>query len=145
MRSLTRHILIIGRLFVLIFFLANSGFTVVLYHCTMGDMDCCGTSDDDMSVACGMMDVPPTSSGPSITSGFNCLSVIIAGGLRTDPTVVEKESAARLLKVDLIAAFNPHSALSTGTPQVQPFSPVAAPDVSPPTVERYVLNSTFLI
>jgi hypothetical protein len=145
MRFLNRHLLTIGRLFVLLFFLANSGFTVVLYHCTMGEIDCCGTSDNDMSCACSMMDPPQTSSGPSITAGINCQSVIVAGGLKTDPTVVEKESAARLLKVDLVAAFAPDFAGSTITSQFQPVSLPSARDVSPPTVETYVLNSTFLI
>jgi len=145
MRFFNRHILTIGRLFVLLFFLANSGFTVVLYHCTMGEMDCCAGSDDEMSGACSMMDPPQTSSGPSITAGINCQSVIIAGGLKTDPTVVEKESAPRLLKVDLTAAFALDRSLSTDTSQFQSFSLTAVRDVSPPTVETYVLNSTFLI
>ena len=145
MRSLNRHLLTIGRLFVLLFFLANSGFTVVLYHCTMGEMDCCGTSDDGMSCGCSMMDPPQISSGPSITAGISCQSLIVAGGLKTDPTVVEKESAARLLKVDLVPAFTPDFTSFTTTCQLQPFSLPSLRDVSPHTVETYVLNSAFLI
>jgi hypothetical protein len=145
MRFLNRHLPTIGRLFVLLFFVANSGFTVVLYHCTMGEMDCCATSDDEMSRACCAMDPAQASSGPSITAGINCQSVIIAGGLKTDPTVVEKESVARLLKVDVLGTFAPGLALSTVTSRLQPFSLTAVRGVSPPTVKTYVLNSTFLI
>jgi hypothetical protein len=145
MRFPNRHILTIGRLFVLVFFLANSGFTVVLYHCTMEEMDCCSTSDEQMSGACSMMDPPQTSSGPAVTSGDNCHSMTIAGGLKTDPTVVEKESVARVIKMDLVPAFTPDFALSTVFPQVQSFSSAASQNVSTPAVETYILNSTFLI
>jgi hypothetical protein len=145
MKFLNRHLLTIGRLFVLLFLLANSGFTVVLYRCTMGEIDCCGTSEDDMSCACSTMDPPHTSSEPSIAAGINCQSVIVAGGLKTDPTVVEKESAARLLKVDLVVAFAPNFASSTITSQFHPFFLPSVRDVSPPTVGTYILNSTFLI
>jgi hypothetical protein len=145
MRFLNQHILTIGRLFVLLFFLANSGFTVVLYHCTMEEMECCTTSDGQMSGACSMMDPPQTPSGPAVTSGDNCQSMIIAGGLKTDPTLLEKESVGRVIKLDLVPAFTPDFAFSTVFPQVQPFSLTASQNVSPPAVETYVLNSTFLI
>ena len=145
MRFLNRHIVIIGRLFVLLFFLANSGFTVVLYHCTMEEMDCCNTSDERMSDACSMMDPPQASSGPAITAGDNCHCVIVAGGLKTDPTVVEKESLTQVIKVDLVSSFTPSLALSTVSSQVRLFSSTASQNASPPAVETYVLNSTFLI
>lgn len=145
MRFLNRHILTIGRLFVLLFFVANSGFTVVLYHCTMEEMDCCTTSNGQMSSDCSMMDPPQTSSGPSVTAGNDCHSMIIAGGVKTDPTVVEKESVARVIKVDLAASFTPDFALSTVSSLYQSFSLSASQIASAPAVETYVLNSTFLI
>jgi hypothetical protein len=145
MRFLNRHIVTVGRLFVLLFFLANSGFTVVFYHCTMEEMDCCGSKDEEMSGACSMMDPPQASSGPAVTSGDNCHSIIVAGGLKTDPTVLEKESVARVIKVDLVPAFTPDFTLSTVFPQVQPLFSNASQNVSSPAVETYVLNSTFLI
>jgi hypothetical protein len=92
-----------------------------------------------------MMDPPQASSGPAVTAGDNCHSMVIAGGLKTDPTVVEKESVARVIKVDLVAAFSPNLAVSTVSFQVQPFSLTASQNASPPAVETYVLNSTFLI
>jgi hypothetical protein len=145
MRFLNRHILTIGRLFVLLFFLANSGFTVVLYHCTMEEMDCCTTSDDQMSGACSMMDPPQASSGPLVTGSDDCHSVIIAGGLRIDPTVVEKESVARANKVDLVAAFAPDLAISPVSFKFQPPLSTASQNASPSAVETYILNSSFLI
>jgi hypothetical protein len=145
MRFLSQHIPTIGRLFVLLFSLANSGFTIVLYHCTMEDMDCCSRSEETTSCACSMMDPPQSSSGPSVTSGDTCHSMTIAGGLKTDPTVVEKKSAARVIKMDLVASFPPNLAPSTVSPQFQFHSSTASVNVSPPAVEKYVLNSTFLI
>ena len=145
MRFLNRHILTIGRLFVLLFFVANSGFTVVLYHCTMEKMDCCSASNDQMSDACGMMDPPQTSSGPSVTANDLCHCVIVAGGVKTDPTVVEKESVVRVIKVDLAFAFTPNFALSVVSSLYQPFSLTASRIASAPAVDTYVLNSTFLI
>lgn len=145
MQSLHRQILLIGRLFVLLFFLANSGFTVVLYHCTMEKMDCCTTSDEQMSDACSTMDPPQAPIGPAVTAGSNCHTMIVAGGLKTDPTVVEKESVARVIKADLVAGFAPNLAVSSVSFQTQPFSSTASQNASPPAVEMYILNSIFLI
>ena len=145
MRFLYRHILTLGRLFVLLFFVANSGFTVVLYHCTMEEMDCCTTPNEQMSDACSMMDPPQASSGPVLTAGDNCHSVIVAGGLKTDPTVVEKESVSRVIKIDLVAGFVPYLEVSNVSSQAPSFSTAAPQNTSPPAVETYVLNSTFLI
>ena len=145
MISLHRHILTIGRLVVLLFFVANSGFTVVLYHCTMEKMGCCTGSDEHMSSACTMMDPPEPSSGPSVAEVNDCHSVIIAGGVKTDPTVVEKESVARVIKVDPPATATTASALSAVSSRYQPLSSSASQNASSPAVETYVLNATFLI
>jgi hypothetical protein len=145
MRFISQYSPTIGRLFLVLFFLANSGFTVVLYHCTMGDLDCCSKSDEEISCACSTMNLPQSSSRPAVTSGDACHSMTIAGGLKTDPTVVEKESAARVIKVDLVPAFTPNSQLSTASLPVQSSSSTAIPNILPPAVETYVLNSTLLI
>ena len=145
MTFLYRHIPAIGRLFVLLFFVANSGFTVVLYHCTMEEKDCCTTSNEHLSCDFGTMDLPQTPGVPSVTTGDNCHSMTIAGGVKTDPKVVEKESVTRVIKVDLAATFTPVFALSTVPSLQQPFSSTASQNASSPSVETYVLNSTFLI
>jgi hypothetical protein len=137
--------LAVGRLFVLLFFVANTGFTVVFSRCTMKEMDCCAASDEQMSDDCSMMDPPQPSSEPSVRAFNDCISVIVVGGLKTDPTVVEMESHARVIKLDLVAPYAPELALSTVSLQFQPISSTASQNVSPPAVEKYVLNSTFLI
>ena len=145
MKFLNGHILAIGRLFVLVFFLANSGFTVVFSHCTMQDMDCCTTPEQGMSGACGMMDPPQPSGGLSVTAGDDCQKVIVAGGLTVDPTVVEKESAQRVVRVELFAAFTADLEFSPVSSQLHEPCPSASQNVSPPSVETYILNSSFLI
>jgi hypothetical protein len=145
MQFLSRHILTIGRLFLLLFFLGNSGFTVVLYHCTMEDMDCCSASDEKMSCACSMMEPIQSSGGPAVSSGDNCHSMTIAGSLKTDLTVLEKESVTRVIKLDLVAAVTPKVTLSTVPSQGQLFSSTGSQNASPAAVETYVLNSTFRI
>jgi hypothetical protein len=145
MRFMSKHSPAIGRLFLLLFFLANSGLTVVLYHCTMGDLDCCRKSDEEMSCACNTMNLPQSPCGPAVTSGDACQPKIVAGGLKTDPAVVEKESPARVIKVDLVPAFTPNSQLSTASLPVQSSSLAAIQNILPPAVETYVLNSTLLI
>ena len=145
MKLRERHILFIGRILVLLFFLANSGFTVIFHRCTMEDVSCCGGSDDNRSGNCGMMDLPQAFGGPSVTAGGNCISVIIAGGLKADPTVVEKEFTAGLAKADLVVASTQDFGSSTISPQFQLLSSTATRDVSPPSVAKYVFNSSFLI
>ena len=69
----------------------------------------------------------------------------IAGGLNTDPTVVEKETLARVIRLGLVAAFTAIPALSAVSSQYQSIPAATPPNVSQPAVETYVLNSTFLI
>ncbi len=145
MNFINRHILAAGRLFILLFFIANSGITVALDFCTMGDMSCCNMPEHHKADACNMMDAPQTPGGLVLSSETSCHIVAVAGGLKTDPTVIHSDFYPRLAKVDLIAAVAPHigvtsimghsSWLSSGTTSGNP----------PPAVETYVLNASFLI
>jgi hypothetical protein len=145
MRVLHPHILSVGRFFVLLFLLANSGFTVVLYHCTMEGMNCCATAEEQTSRSCSIMDPPEAAKGPALSSGDSCLTVSIAGGLTTDPTVVQKEPIARSPRMDFLAPFHLTFAFSSVSPQYHLLAQTASLSVSPPAVEQYVLNSSFLI
>ncbi len=127
---------------VLLFVLANSGFTMVMYTCSMG---CCGD---------GRICAPAGSGGRSSVPHFpisvagvrlSCMSVTIAGGIHTDPTVVEKKFSARPLHSGLVPA-----ALSDQRPVIHslPSSTLkafAGRWVVPSSVEKCALNSTFLI
>lgn len=143
MTFLHRNILTIGRLFVLLFFLANSGFTVILYHCTMTDemcdMSCCAETCQDMEEGCG----PATD---AIGVGQPCQTTTVVGGYQTEPTVLEKEYTGRqIIKYDLLlpSVFETAIADRVDLPAFHIVS--AASNVSPPSVETYVLNATFLI
>ena len=142
---LNRHIKTFGRFFVLLFFVASSGFTLVLSHCTMESTDCCKKTIGDMPHECSMMDPPQASSGPAVTMDGNCHSLTVAGGLATDPTVVEKESLTRVVKLDVHAGFTLVPMISVVAFSSQPSLSAVAQYASPPPVEAYVLNSTFLI
>ncbi len=145
MKFLEPHIVAIGRVLVLMFFLASSGFTVVMYSCTMQDMGCCGTAKEEMSGTCTMMDMSQGTNGPSVSSGEKCSSLSIAGGLKTDPTIVEKASTHRETIVDHSEQIVPLFSLPAAdfNSQIHPF--IASPNLSPPAVEKYVLASTFRI
>jgi hypothetical protein len=150
MRFPNRHILTIGRLFVLLFFLANSGFTVVIYHCTMTGEMCqmsrCNGTNDCPAGACEDMDGPQTPATHAVTVDQPCQTATVIGGYQVDPTVIAKEfNGKQIIKIDLL----PASALETtigdrlDLPTFHLAS--AASNVSTPSVETYVLNSTFLI
>ncbi len=133
-----------GRLFILVFFLAASGFTVVLHHCTEQEQACCPTSDHG-SCACAMTDPSQSSDTPSVYAGDCCDSVLIAGGLKIDDMVVEEESATRVVKPELVKTLTAGSLSLTLAPMRIPHSWITSFNIAPPTVETYVLNSTFLI
>ncbi len=145
MNSINRHMVVLGRLFLLMFFVANSGFTVALDFCTMGDMSCCSKPEHHKADACNMMDAPQASGDQVISSDNSCHVITVARVLKTDPTVIHNDFYSRLAKVDLIAAIVPHFAVSP----VMGLSPWLSPGKSssnpPPAVETYVLNASFLI
>ncbi len=146
----SRHILTLGRLLLVVFILANSGFTLVLYECKMSDappqMACCGEPIPASSDACGDMGSPkPATANPAAIS-TPCMVMTIAGGLQTDPKFVEKASIDRqVTKIDFMPVEA--SAPSNGPKPNGPFCLIstAVSRVSPPSVEKYVLTASFLI
>jgi hypothetical protein len=150
MRLLNKHILGFGRLFLVLFFLANSGFTVVLYHCTMTDemcgMSCCTGTDDCPAGACEDMDGPQTPATHPSTVDQPCQSATVVGGYHTEPTVVEKEFNGRhIIKTDLLPTSVFETAIGSRVDLPAFHLASAASNVSPPSVETYVLNASFLI
>lgn len=150
MRLLHRNILTIGRLFVLLFFLANSGFTVVLYHCTMTDemcdMSCCAGTGECGAGTCQDMEEGRAPATDAHAVAQPCETATVVGGYQTEPTVLEKEFTGRqIIKYDLLlpSVFETAIADRVDLPAFHIVS--AASNVSPPSVETYVLNATFLI
>jgi hypothetical protein len=140
-----RHIRGIGRVLILLFFLANSGFTLVLRHCTTGMMECRSASDGHMASACCMMDPPLTPGDHAFTAGNRCHSVEVAGGLKTDPTLVENVRVAHVTKLDMTGILTPSLSSSDNSAHFPHVVTTAPHTVSASPVETYVLNETFLI
>lgn len=153
MQSLNRHILVLGRLFLAIFIVANSGFSVALTYCAMSDTDACSmatanSDDQNMSGTCDDH-ASPSQANREVAFSQNdpCMLTTVAGGLQTDPTTVEKQSAARNVLEKLAdLAFDAPVLVSNqlNGQNFSLFSP-STTNVSPPSVEKYVLNATFLI
>ena len=145
MKFIQGHIRAFGGLFAFAFFLASSGFTVVLYHCTMGDMSSCAYSDTCMPTE----REAPEHQRPAnmlVTPVENlCHTVSIAGGLHTDPSIVEKESSAKHIKVEFVLAPLSDCVCTSLFDHLPQLLGINTSNVSPPSVETYVLNSSFLI
>ena len=142
---MTRHIKTIGRSFVLLFFVASSGFTVIRSHCTMEALDCCKTPNGGMSTACRMMDPAHAQTGSSMTLASSCHSITVVGGLLTDPTVVEKDQFTGVVKAFRFATLVQCIAIPPPSVCFQSNLSTSSHSIFPPPVEKYVLNSSFLI
>jgi hypothetical protein len=70
----------------------------------------------------------------------------IVGGLQSHPTTIEKEKMGRQLNL-VVIMMGSLSAGTGGQPHntLLNFSWSAGSNVSPPKVDKYVLNATFLI
>jgi hypothetical protein len=149
MQILNRHILWVGRLFLVLFFVANAGFTVVERYCTMAlenHGDACTDDDDACSAAtCDHKEAPQSANAPAIMDNMLCHVVSIVGGLQSNPTIVEKESNARTISVHLLVAPVPDLTVCLQVDRSPRLFSAASANVLPRSVETYVLNSTFLI
>ena len=143
MKFIHKHVLALGRLFALTFFLASSGFTVVLYHCTMGEMSAC--TDYCMAGNADATDQHQPAQALLSSIENSCHTVTVAGGLRTDPSVVERGSIVQQIKVDFALSPDLNPVLASRIDQPILLFSTRASNFSPPTVETYLLNSTFLI
>jgi hypothetical protein len=145
-----KNILGFSRLFLMLFFLANAGFTVVLYHCTMTEemcgMSCCVGINDCAAGTCQDMDRSQTPETKFVKVDRPCQTATVVGGVQNEPKVVEKQFNSRqIISIDLLpssvfeAAIGPRVDLP-----VFHFTSTAS-NFSPPSVETYVLNASFLI
>ena len=80
----------------------------------------------------------------SVKGQFDCLVNTVAGGLNDNPTVVEKQIRPQSLNTAFVVIALCHA---VGVPDIYNSISVTlhSRDVSPPSVEKYVLNGTFLI
>lgn len=145
MQRINRNIITLGRLFVLAFFVANTGFTLFLRYCTMATPECCGMDDNCPTSSCETGHAAATPKTATTTLGSVCVAVSVAGGYHTDPSVIGKDLTPRQVKSEILPAVTIDIAsLRVNT---QPLSALSSAGRSPfpPPVETYVLNATLLI
>ena len=131
-----KHIEVLGRLFVLLFMIASSGFTVVLRNCLMNSPDCCATMCQESA---------PSAKDESVNAQMGCPMSIVAGGLNTNPGLIEKSVKLQNNRHEVLPVTVSHPG-RYAQPQnefgrITPYSSSS----SHPSVEKYVLYSSFLI
>ena len=125
MKSIARHSIAFGRVLTLVFFLASARFTTILYLCMR-------ETDKALPVA-----------GMSIYNVDGWHSTVVFSGLRVVMAFVEKDSKVQNVEVlPLLTSPFVSPALDNTSSW---FSYSFFESVSPPSVEKYVLNETFLI
>lgn len=137
------HILLFGRVMLIAVFLANTGFTAVLYSCKMDPATCCQTSRQSKHGECGASAI--VHQRVSVESNFSCHRSTVIGGITTAAALIEKEYQPLFNKAvqSVSPQFMGNSPLSVAAPTSYSLSPPLARAI--PSVEKYVLNATLLI
>jgi hypothetical protein len=143
MRSIARHTIGFRRVFTLVFLLASSSFATILNICAMETCECCdtsGTRDDD---AYPNKQVPAPIAGMSIHDVNDCHINAVDGDFAVVQALVEKDIEAQNVEVLSLLTSTFVSSASSNTSSWFTYSYLES--VSPSSVEKYVLNETFLI
>ena len=143
MKFFTKNIVVIGRVTAFLFLVASSGFTTLLHICTMEAAECCDPSGASDHHGCPSEPIDQPISGSSIQNVDDCHINSVVGGLASLQALLEKDIKTQnsdILSV-LISTFVPVAPISNTSSLTYPYSQ----SVSPPSVEKYVLNETFLI
>jgi hypothetical protein len=146
MKIFTPHMILSGRILAILFILANSGFTAVLRQCTMksdAPMECC--SIPEKSDAASRDAVQKNATSPSIVSQFGCHTTTLVGGIASTSALLQKESAGQNAKASEFCAQLQQNTIITPTLDHSTNPAQLASNFSPPSVEKCVLNSSFLI
>jgi hypothetical protein len=141
MKLKLQHNRLLAILTLIIFLSGSSGFTMVVTTCLMESESCCQIPASMSDNGC---DNPLQKSEVRVLSDMSCQSTSIVGGLKVDPATSDKnfkDGSAKLPHVTGLLSSNfasnnfssPHFLLSSS------FVPL------PPSVDRYVLNASFLI
>lgn len=142
MPSIARHTIAFGRLFTLLFFLASSGFTTIMRICTMEACECPDTSGTSDHNACPNEQAPASVASMFIQNVNDCHNAVV-GGVAVVQALVEKDSRAQ--NVEVLSAITSTFVSPASSNTSSCFSYSYSESVSPPSVEKYVLNETFLI
>ena len=146
MRFFSQHTIIAGRILAVLFVLANSGFTTVLRQCTMKSdalMECCSIPEKS-DAACSDA-VQKNATSLRIVSQFSCRTITLVGGIASTNALLDRESSNQNNKANACSNHLqqlPLFTICTTHPEIlSQFSET----ISLPSVEKCLLNSTFLI
>ena len=143
MKFLSTHILFIARPLVVVTFLASSGLATVLHNCTMVAATCCEAPAEMNHKDCD--ESLPANSVPSIQSNAICHINTVVGGVTTNPAVLDKDGKSELKNpLSFVFVFTPSYEASFQLSTSSSLG-LTAPPVFLPSVEKYVLNASFLI
>ncbi len=142
MRSIARHTIAFGRIFTLVFLLASSGFTTIVHICAMEASECCDTSGTSDHNACPNEQALAPVAGMSIQNVDDCHNEVV-GGSAVVQALVEKDAPEQNVEVLSVVISTFVAPASNNTSSWFKYS--YSESVSPPSVEKYVLNETFLI
>ncbi len=143
MKLFKKHMALIAKLVLVVTITASSGLAAVIHNCTMERMDCCGDSPNAGHNNCHLPGVPST--GLTIGSDVACHVNEIVGGLAIKSGEVEKDKRSvptRTAFVTIITSLYDSLRHTSGSSHAL-LSLAAA--LSPPSVEKCVLNASFLI
>jgi hypothetical protein len=105
-----------------------------------------GNSDKDSPATRDHHAMPEPAKGAVVTANERCMVATVAGGLLTEPTTVEKVYIPwEITKIDVVPVAV--AVLLNSQDLDIPFILFSAAglNVSPPSVEKYILNATLLI
>ncbi len=141
MKYFLRYKRVFGSIFLAFFFLTSSGFTVVVRHCTMAAVpECC--ADMQENAACSDR---ATTAGQSIhAAAITCYTNTVVSSLNTTPATVEKSLALKIFNNSSPTLFS-GSQLFSNSPALHSFTTHFPQHTSPPSVEKRILLSSFLI
>lgn len=143
MKLFNKHILFVGRVVAILFFIASSGFTTILHICTMEASECCDPSGASDHHACPDEESSSPVAGASITGVNDCHINAVVGGLSAIQALLEKDS--KVQNISVLALLVPTFVSFASSINTSSFTYSYSETVSPPSVEKYVLNETFLI
>ncbi len=142
MLRIARHINLLSSVVAFLFAFGSSGLAVVINNCTMtSQMQCCQSMSDQTAGDCSN---PIQTSGiPSVQSEANCSTSTLVGGLITNPGVVDNNRLVQKISVNVLPMNDCLSCVQTLTRSVPVIA--FAGSISPSSVEKHILNASFLI
>lgn len=144
MKFIILHIALLSRVTLLAFVVASSGFTAILRTCVMETMSCCADAKVPQHMECDT-EQPGDAPTLSIRADSQCHADILVGGMTTNPAVVEKEHKYQQTKLAIGANVLSFNCFQASPPSLSPLFGHTTAKVFPPSVEKYVLNASFLI